>query len=352
MSVANLDGLLIIYWGRRGGGAQLYFELQQSLRNASGSFFYSNRRDLIVPDYDNQKVDFDKQLIVGDIPRTNPFKVSTRKQIKNSLRAFIANNQIKRVISIMPSPFDEIAQSLCKELSIAYWQIVHDIRRHPGDLFPTKRYLKKIYKKCDGLIFLNAEILKEYPLRDEQMAVLSYLPSRKIPRVLNPEQGRILFIGRIRKYKGLQLLNSAWKLMEKDDLRLEIYGEGRLPRKMEQSIFVCNKWLPDSQIDTLIQKADLVVFPYIEASQSGVIARCMQYDAKIVITPIKSLMSQVSKYEKVTIASTVSPAAFAEAICSSLENSFSIKNVMEENKITTYSLVEALSLIVKSSNGQ
>jgi hypothetical protein len=56
------------------------------------------------------------------------------------------------------------------------------------------------------------------------------------------------------------------------------------------------------------------VFPYIEASQSGLIPFCISSGKKIVITPLEGLLEQTSGYTNVFISKDLDPASLATAI--------------------------------------
>jgi hypothetical protein len=51
----------------------------------------------------------------------------------------------------------------------------------------------------------------------------------------------------------------------------------------------------------LIRNAEVVVFPYIEASQSGIIPYCVSENKKILITPLPGLLEQTMSYQNTFI---------------------------------------------------
>ena len=99
--------------------------------------------------------------------------------------------------------------------------------------------------------------------------------------VKNLEFEYLLLIGRIRRYKGAKALIKAWKkvchLDEFSKYHLVIAGKGtslRLNTKKHR-IHRMNYWLSDYEFDSLIENAKVVLFPYKEASQSGVLSKAM-----------------------------------------------------------------------------
>jgi glycosyltransferase involved in cell wall biosynthesis len=73
----------------------------------------------------------------------------------------------------------------------------------------------------------------------------------------------ILFIGRVREYKGIPLLVEAFENLENQDLKLIIAGEGNLEGLANPAVERIARWLDESEIAQLINQAEVVVFPYI-----------------------------------------------------------------------------------------
>jgi hypothetical protein len=107
-----------------------------------------------------------------------------------------------------------------------------------------------------------------------------------------------------------------------------IAGEGRISGALPNNIFLLNRWLKESEISELIKYAEVVCFPYIESSQSGLVPYCMLKNKKIVITPIQGLMKQAHGYPNLVISSGHSPQEFKFA----MESAFNLKKI-EAKKI-------------------
>jgi glycosyltransferase involved in cell wall biosynthesis len=91
----------------------------------------------------------------------------------------------------------------------------------------------------------------------------------------------ILFFGKVRKYKGLDVLLEAMpKVLSEIECELVIAGEFydaagkylRLVREMglERNVRIDNRYVPNEEVAALFEQADLLVLPYVSASQSGV----------------------------------------------------------------------------------
>jgi glycosyltransferase involved in cell wall biosynthesis len=91
----------------------------------------------------------------------------------------------------------------------------------------------------------------------------------------------ILFFGKVRKYKGLEVLLAAFeKVLSKVDSNLIIVGEfydsieryEDLIRRhhIEGHVHIDNRYVPNEEVAAIFERADVLVLPYVSASQSGV----------------------------------------------------------------------------------
>jgi glycosyltransferase involved in cell wall biosynthesis len=91
----------------------------------------------------------------------------------------------------------------------------------------------------------------------------------------------ILFFGKVRKYKGLDVLLAAMpRVLSKLDCRLIIAGEfydpiakyERLIRehRIENHVQIDNRYVPNEEVPAIFEKADVLVLPYLSATQSAV----------------------------------------------------------------------------------
>jgi glycosyltransferase involved in cell wall biosynthesis len=84
----------------------------------------------------------------------------------------------------------------------------------------------------------------------------------------------VLFFGLLRPYKGLDVLIEAWRGI--DDAELWIVGMPRMDTTPLHAAAPANvrfleRFVSDAELRTLLQAADLVVLPYREIDQSGVL---------------------------------------------------------------------------------
>src|SRR5215510_2817185 len=99
----------------------------------------------------------------------------------------------------------------------------------------------------------------------------------------NPDRsGRnILFFGKVRKYKGLDVLLAAMpNVLSRSDCKLTVVGEfydsidnyRRLVRQygIEGSVYMENRYVPNEEVPGIFERADVLVLPYHSATQSAV----------------------------------------------------------------------------------
>jgi len=134
-----------------------------------------------------------------------------------------------------------------------------------------------------------------------------------------------LFLGKARPYKGLDLLVAAWDDVHTSGPRL--YARGAAPDSAHRTEVVQRianarsrdriEWrqraASNHELATWLEATDLVVLPYREVDQSGVVMLCLRFGAPMVSTDIGSLPEQIDEACGV-IARGTSPSAIAAAV--------------------------------------
>lgn len=110
----------------------------------------------------------------------------------------------------------------------------------------------------------------------------------------------ILFFGRIEEYKGIHLLYKAF--MESRELQekyhLVIAGGGQIGFKRQpnddQVIFM-NRYIKDTEIAYLYSHAHSVVYPYISATQSGILSLAFYYQVPVLASDVPFFKGIIEK---------------------------------------------------------
>jgi glycosyltransferase involved in cell wall biosynthesis len=183
---------------------------------------------------------------------------------------------------------------------------VHDPRHHPGDTASQKTPQAVMdfgYRRASQLIVhaapLKQVIVDECRIRPELVHVVPHVSLSDVTDEASScdHQPTILFFGRIWEYKGLEYLIRAEPLITEKvpEARIVIAGEGedfgRYRRLMDrpEHFVVYNEYIPDQRRSELFRHASIVVLPYVEASQSGVIPVAYSFMKPVVATTVGGL---------------------------------------------------------------
>lgn len=134
--------------------------------------------------------------------------------------------------------------------------------------------------------------------------------------------GTLLFFGRIEAYKGLRYLIEAVCLLKKDGVNVKVIIAGtgsdlvryRQHIITEPSFELLDRYIDKEEIADLFSRADLVVMPYTDATQSGVAAIALNYRCPVIATDVGSLAEMVRDGGNGVLVPPRNPGALADAI--------------------------------------
>lgn len=151
------------------------------------------------------------------------------------------------------------------------------------------------------------------------------------------ESNNILFFGRITRYKGIDYLIEAVKLVKEHipDATVTIAGEGSFTRYKrmigsDSSFTVLNRFIADEEVAELFQKASVVVLPYVDGSQSGVISIAYAFKKPVVATDVGNFSEMVENGKTGFIVPPKNSEALAAALVEVLSNG-DLRRAMGEN---------------------
>lgn len=194
-----------------------------------------------------------------------------------------------------------------KIICIADNIIPHEKRA--GDMLFTKYFVKPV----DAFITMSQKVLTDlkrfsikpsrfipHPLYDNFGNKLSKSEARQILN-LHPEDKIILFFGFIRKYKGLDILLHAMKILkdEGQNIKLLIAGEfyddpklySQLIDELEikDQLVLHTRFIADNEVKFYLCAADCVIQPYRNATQSGVTPLAYHFEKPMIVTNVGGL---------------------------------------------------------------
>lgn len=225
----------------------------------------------------------------------------------------------------------------------------HDVKLHVGENNWQARFEWHFERKFSDQIIVHGEKLKEqmtkqYNRPEEKVNVISIgehevAPFKKHERIDLKEDGNlIMFFGRIYEYKGLEYLIKAEPLITKElpAAKIIIAGTGENFKKYEKmminknNFIIHNYHIPYKEGAELLQRCSLVVLPYIDASQSGVISTAYGFKKPVVVTNVGSIPEIVDDGRTGFIVPPKNPGALADAIVKLLKDD-GLRKQMGEN---------------------
>jgi glycosyltransferase involved in cell wall biosynthesis len=320
--------ILLWYWGRRGGGAQFTLGLARALARRPGirlSLSVSAQGELL-----------DGFHAVGapiDIVETyrglGGFATGLLRVPGLARRLVAQAGAADIVISGMTHVWTPLVAPALARAGVAFVPVVHDAAPHPGDpaLFWDWRLQRELgaaraaVALSDPVAATLAARAPALPLiRMALPALLADAPTAA-PTVAAGPGPRLLFFGRFRADKGLDLLRDAFRLFQAahPGATLRVVGEGDAEACAPglgavPGVTVESRWVAEAEIPALLAAADAVVLPYREASQSGIAPQALAMGVPLVATPVGGLVAQARPGAGGILAEAVEAGALAAAL--------------------------------------
>ncbi|EHH68343.1 glycosyltransferase family 4 protein [Gluconobacter morbifer] len=207
-------------------------------------------------------------------------------------------------IGAMPGPLDLFMMAALQRTGTKTAIIIHDAQRHPGDGYPFQMMLQTaLIQKADLLVTFSQHVathLKNDPAaRNKPILALSHPPFIGTPSPAPFRHGgipRLLMLGRLLPYKGLDLLAEALPRLSLP-FTCRIIGQGPASPELARlanlpTVEVQNRWVPEDELPDLVGWADVIILPYREASQSGIGAMAIASGRYVVATNVGGLVEQ------------------------------------------------------------
>jgi glycosyltransferase involved in cell wall biosynthesis len=222
---------------------------------------------------------------------------------------------------------------------------VNQARRDANDSLLNRLTLRIQYRLVDHIFVhtqtMKAELLKEFGVHERMVTVIRHPINDAFPDTdlssseakrrlgLREDEKAILFLGRIRPYKGLEQLLAAFQelVTHQPNLRLIVAGEAKkgseeyldqITRTIRQfspgQVLSKIEFIPDQDMELYLKAADVMVLPYKEIFQSGVLFLGYSYGLPVVATDVGSFREEIVEGQTGFLCKPDDPRALANAI--------------------------------------
>src|SRR5579863_2979118 len=224
---------------------------------------------------------------------------------------------------------------------------VNQARRDAKDSLLNRMTLRIQYRLCDHIFVhtkkMKDELCQDFGVAEGRVTVIRHPINDAFPETdLTPSEAKlrlgvgdhekaILCFGRIRPYKGIEQLLAAFKLLSADNqknYRLIIAGE---PMKGSEEylheiqeainrhfkpghVIVRVQFIPDEEIELYFKGADVLVLPYKEIFQSGVLFLAYSFGLPVVATDVGSFREEIVEGSTGFLSKPGDPAELSRAI--------------------------------------
>ena len=329
----TLGRTLFVHWGQTGGGPRVLEEMSREFARrhpGEAAVSYNSRAEnaatmegLALPSL--RVTTFRSRLgVVLNLP----------KMVVNSwrVRRFVIRHDIRTVVCTMESIYQSLLVPMLIPRDRRYVFAVHDATLHPGDEHIVKRLNRRAeLRRADDIVTFSsavADVMRTTAPATVRRVVASVLPASDVrghqvtERTLPTGRPVVVgFFGRLVKYKGLDLFVEAAAILAArlPDIVLRVVGNGEYGVTVSQedtsgAVTWDIRWIPEDEVVPVIGTFDVLALPYIEASQSGVLAQALSLGLPSVATPVGGLAEQVISTGAGIVCDEVTAQSFAEAV--------------------------------------
>ncbi|HZK71183.1 MAG TPA: glycosyltransferase family 4 protein [Clostridia bacterium] len=282
-----------------------------TLMNLGGMIHYTSQFANSLSKYANVHVIIGSQVDKNLFNENISLHLIELNPIRSLNRYFL---DLKNIINVL----DEINPDIIHISGNSYWIFglyfylkkrnvvltVHDVNIHLGEKYYLANILtNKVHLNLARHYFVHGENLKDLMIKKgysgKDISVIKhgdYSFFTKYTKDGVQEDGSVLFFGRILDYKGLEYLIETVPIIKKQlpNINVIIAGNGDFAKynsliKSPQNFEIINEFIPDEHVAELFQRASVVVLPYIEGSQTGIIPIASSFKKPAISTNVGSI---------------------------------------------------------------
>ena len=249
---------------------------------------------------------------------------------RKALLGYLQENQTEICLALWVLPGGYFANYASRRAGIPYsvWALGSDIYRYGGNpfLYPLMNRIVREAKAvfADGFD-LTQRIEELFRRRSFFLATTRTLPRREgAPQPQPSSPYRFLFIGRLERVKGIDLLLQAMAGLEEDgrDAHLTVIGRGGLEewardyigkRGLGAKITMMGN-VPDETLVSLYASSDCVVIPSRSESIPLVFSEALNFDKAMIVTDVGDLGRLGRQYGVAHVIPSEDPVSLKEAM--------------------------------------
>lgn len=220
---------------------------------------------------------------------------------------------------------------------------IHDANPHLGSRTIDRKIARNIHIKYSDALIVHGNIAKSILERSGVAKNVFVIPhgdysffTKMTKQKYKEEKGNILFFGMIEVYKGLQYLIQAEPRIAKSisNFKIVIAGSGHFKERkdIEKSphFELHNHYIDVNDVGEFFQRASVVVLPYVEGTQTGIIPIAYAFKKPVIVTNVGSIPEVVDDGVTGFIVPPKDSDALADAIVTILKDD-DIRKQMGEN---------------------
>ncbi|HTQ58915.1 MAG TPA: glycosyltransferase family 4 protein [Candidatus Solibacter sp.] len=202
---------------------------------------------------------------------------------------------------------------------------VNKRRRDSRDSFLNRLTLRIQYRLADHIFVhtekMKAELMNQFGVSTARSSVIPFGINNSVPNTdltstqakerlgVRENEKAILFFGRIKPYKGLEYLIAAFQKLARRSADYRLIIVGRLEEGCERywesiqkeireyfeagRVTLRIEFIPDSEIEEYFKASDVLILPYKEIFQSGVVFLGYSFGLPAIIADVGSLKDDV-----------------------------------------------------------
>ena len=328
----KLTVLMVSFFGKS-GGAQQTAQLANVLSKG-------HMMTAIMPKYDDAHFDESVDLIKVSAPR------GYLKTMLKTIDLPFFMNLVRKIDHIHPDVIHMTSRHPWSPLLLFFLRrkypvvtTIHDPEPNIGGrVRSVQRLSNRMLIILSNKIIVFGEKLKEDLIRngvpEEKIEITShgvfsfFLDWKKDD--VEEEKNTILFFGQITTYKGLEYLIEAAEIIKNElhNFKIIVAGKGDINKhkalikikNLTDTFVLINEYIPNETVPELFQRSSLVVLPYIEGTQSGVIHVAYVFKKPVVTTDVGSIPEVVEDGKAGFVVPPRDVTALAEAIIKLLKD--------------------------------